>query len=164
VSTVEASVEVDVPISTAYNQWTQFESFPHFMNGVQEIRQVDDTHNHWVVRVGGMRREFDTEITEQRPDERISWRTIGGDVQQAGNVSFEPLDEQHTRLTIQLSWDPEGLAEKAGSAVGLDTRQVKADAERFKDFIEDRNGETGAWRGEVGPHTATDTSPGRDPM
>jgi uncharacterized membrane protein len=173
VSTVEASVEVDVPIDTAYNQWTQFESFPQFMNGVEQVVQVDDLHNHWVVRVGGVRREFDTEITEQRPDERISWRSVGGDVQQAGNVSFERMDETHTRVTIQLGWDPVGLAEKAGSAVGLDTHQVKADAQRFKDFIEDRNSPTGAWRGEVGPQAQAqaqaqaqtqDRLAGRDPM
>jgi uncharacterized membrane protein len=162
VSTVEASVEVAVPVDTAYNQWTQFESFPHFMNGVEHVRQVDDLHNHWVVSVGGVRREFDTEITEQRPDERISWKTVAGDVQQAGNVSFERMDDTHTRITIQLGWEPEGLAEKAGSAIGLDSRQVKADAERFKQFIEERNTETGAWRGEAGPQTAM-RSAGTDP-
>jgi len=153
VNTVEASVEVAVPIDTAYNQWTQFESFPRFMSGVTEVRQLDDLHNHWVVEVGGVRREFDTEITEQRPDERISWTSVGGDVRQAGNVSFQRMDETHTRVTVQLEWEPEGLAEKAGGAVGLDTWQVKTDAERFKDFIEGRNTETGAWRGEVGPQT-----------
>jgi uncharacterized membrane protein len=163
VSTVEATVEVDVPIDTAYNQWTQFESFPQFMEGVEAVRQIDDLHNHWVVSVGGVRREFDTEITEQRPDERISWQTVGGDVQQAGNVSFERMDANHTRVTVQMEWEPEGLAEKAGSTMGLDSRQVKADAERFKDFIEHRTTETGAWRGEVGPQTER-TSEGYDPM
>lgn len=149
-STVEASVEVAVPIDRAYNQWTQFESFPLFMAGVKQVVQLDNRHNQWVVSVGGVQREFETEITEQRPDERISWKSVGGDVQQAGNVSFERMDETHTRVTIQLGWDPDGLAEKAGAAIGLDTRQVKADAERFKDFIESRESETGAWRGEVG--------------
>jgi uncharacterized membrane protein len=165
VSTVEASVEVDVPITTAYNQWTQFESFPRFMDGVEEVRQLDDLHNRWVVTVGGVRREFDTEITEQRPDERISWKSVGGDLRQAGNVSFERMDAEHTRVTVQLAWEPEGVAEKAGSTMGLDTRQVKADAERFKQFIEERNTETGAWRGEAGPQTQTQTRPtGYDPM
>jgi len=151
-STVEASVDVDVPVTTAYNQWTQFESFPKFMDGVEQVSQLDDTHNHWVVKVVGARREFDTEITEQVPDQRICWRTVGGDVQQGGNVSFERLDADHTRVKIQLSWTPEGLVEKTGGAVGLDTMQVKADAERFKSFIEDRNTETGAWRGQVDPN------------
>jgi uncharacterized membrane protein len=163
VSTVEASVEVDVPITTAYNQWTQFESFPRFMDGVEEVRQLDDLHNRWVVTVGGVRREFDTEITEQRPDERISWKSVGGDLRQAGNVSFERMDAEHTRVTVQLEWEPEGVAEKAGSTVGLDTRQVKADTERFKEFIEHHSTETGAWRGEVGPQTEV-SSEGRDPM
>ena len=155
-SFVEASVDVDVPVKTAYNQWTQFESFPRFMNGVQEVRQLDDLHNHWVVDVSGVRREFDTEITEQRPDERISWKTVGGDVRQMGNVSFERLDAGHSRVTVQLEWEPQTMAEKTGSTVGLDTRQVRADAERFKHFIEHRNAETGAWRGEVGPQTETE--------
>ncbi|NUP51877.1 MAG: SRPBCC family protein [Catenulispora sp.] len=154
-SLVEASVDVDVPVTMAYNQWTQFESFPEFMNGVEQVRQLDNLHNHWVLDVSGVRREFDTEITEQRPDERISWKTVGGDLQQIGNVSFERLDETHSRVTVQLEWEPEGLAEKTGSAVGLDTRQVRADAERFKHFIEHRNAETGAWRGEIGPQTET---------
>ncbi|MFD0636548.1 SRPBCC family protein [Catenulispora yoronensis] len=162
-STVEASVEVDVPVTVAYNQWTQFETFPHFMNGVEEVRQLDDLHNHWVVKVAGVRREFDTEITEQLPDQRISWHTVGGDLQQMGNVTFERLDDAHTRVTIQLDWDPKGVVEKVGSVVGADTTQVKADAERFKTYIEERNTETGAWRGEVGPHTGRGSS-SIDPM
>jgi len=163
-STVEASVEVDVPVGMAYNQWTQFESFPQFMDGVEEVRQLDDLHNHWVVKVGGVRREFDTEITEQRPDERICWQTVGGDLQQAGNVTFDRLDANHTRVTIQLEWEPEGLAEKTGSTVGLDTRQVRSDAEHFKHFIENRTMETGAWRGEVGPDGPTGSPAAPDPM
>jgi uncharacterized membrane protein len=165
-SFVEASVDVDVPVKTAYNQWTQFESFPYFMSGVQEVTQLDDRHNHWVVDISGVRREFDTEITEQRPDERISWKTVGGDMRQMGNVSFERLDAEHSRVTVQLEWEPQTMAEKTGSAVGLDTRQVRADAERFKHFIEHRNAETGAWRGEVGPQTQTEptSQTGIDPM
>ncbi|MEZ0112122.1 putative membrane protein [Catenulispora sp. EB89] len=150
-STVEATVEVDVPVSTAYNQWTQFESFPHFMSGVAAVRQLDDLHNHWTIEVGGVRREFETVITEQLPDQLIRWQTVGGDIQQAGNVSFERLDDRHTRVTVELAWEPQGLAETVGSAVGLDTMQVKVDAARFKSFIEERNTETGAWRGEVAP-------------
>ncbi|GAA2015594.1 SRPBCC family protein [Catenulispora yoronensis] len=165
-STVEAAVEVDVPISTAYNQWTQFTSFPQFMNGVEEVRQLDDTHNHWVVKVGGVRREFDTEITQQLPDRLICWQTVGGDVRQVGNVGFERLDDEHTRVVVQMEWTPDGLAEKLGSTVGLDTRQVKADVERFKTFIEHRNTETGAWRGEVGPQAPQAREAGfrQDPM
>jgi len=150
-STVETTIEVDVPVSTAYNQWTQFESFPHFMSGVAAVRQLDDLHNHWIIEVGGVRREFETVITEQLPDRLIRWQTVGGDIQQAGNVSFERLDDRHTRVTVELAWEPQGLAETVGSAVGLDTMQVKADAARFKSFIEERNTETGAWRGEVAP-------------
>lgn len=163
-NTVEASVEVGVPVGTAYNQWTQFESFPRFMGGVEAVRQIDDVYNHWVIKVGGVRREFDTEITEQLPDRRISWQTVAGDVQQLGNVSFERLDEDHTRVTVQLSWQPDGLAEKVGGAVGIDTMQVKADTKRFKDFIEDRTTETGAWRGEVGPQGQGGSMRQHDPM
>ena len=147
-STVTESVDVHVPVHTAYNQWTQFESFPHFMNGVEAIRQIDDRHLHWVTKVAGVKREFDTEITEQHPDERIAWKSTGGP-KHAGVVTFHRLGEQDTRVTIQLDWEPEGVTEKVGSAVGADDRQVKADAKRFKEFIEHRGSETGAWRGDV---------------
>src|SRR4051794_19137299 len=148
-STVTESVDVHVPIHTAYNQWTQFESFPHFMSGVETISQLDDKRTHWVTKVAGVQREFDAEITEQHPDERIAWKSTGGDTKHAGVVTFHRLGDQDTRVTIQLEWDPEGLTEKVGSAVGVDDRQVKADAKRFKQFIEERGSETGAWRGEV---------------
>jgi uncharacterized membrane protein len=148
-STVTESVDVHVPVHTAYNQWTQFESYPHFMNGVEAISQIDDRRTHWVTKVGGVKREFDAEITEQHPDERIAWKSTGGDTKHAGVVTFHRLGDQDTRVTIQLEWEPEGLTEKVGSAVGVDDRQVKADAKRFKQFIEERGGETGAWRGEV---------------
>ena len=148
-STVTESVDVHVPVHTAYNQWTQFESFPHFMSGVETIRQIDDRRTHWVTKVGGVKREFDAEITEQHPDERIAWKSTGGDTKHAGVVTFHRLDDDRTRVTIQLDWEPEGLAEKVGSAVGVDSHQVKADAKRFKEFIESRGSETGAWRGDV---------------
>jgi uncharacterized membrane protein len=119
------------------------------MNGVESIRQVDEKHTHWVTKVAGVKREFDAEITEQHPDERIAWKSTGGETKHAGVVTFHRLGDQDTRVTIQLEWDPEGLAEKVGSAVGADDRQVKADAKRFKEFIEDRGRETGAWRGDV---------------
>jgi uncharacterized membrane protein len=119
------------------------------MNGVEAIRQIDDRRTHWVTKVGGVKREFDAEITEQHPDERIAWKSTGGDTKHAGVVTFHRLGDQDTRVTIQLEWDPDGLAEKVGSVVGVDDRQVKADAKRFKEFMEERGSETGAWRGEV---------------
>jgi uncharacterized membrane protein len=148
-STVTESVDVHVPVHTAYNQWTQFESFPHFMEGVESIRQLDDRHTHWVTKVAGARREFDAEITEQHPDERIAWKSTSGDTKHAGVVTFHRLGDSDTRVTIQLDWEPQGLTEKVGSAVGVDDRQVKADAKRFKEFIEERGQETGEWRGDV---------------
>ena len=146
---VVKSVDVHVPIHTAYNQWTQFESFPAFMNGVESVTQLDDRHTHWVTKIGGVRREFDAEITEQHPDNRIAWKSVGGDTRHAGVVTFHRLNDNDTRVTVQMEWQPEGLAEKAGSAVGVDDMQVKADTERFKKFIEERGAETGQWRGDV---------------
>jgi uncharacterized membrane protein len=143
------SVDVHVPIRTAYNQWTQFESFPAFMNGVESVTQLDDRHTHWVTKIGGVRREFDAEITEQHPDDRIAWKSVGGDTRHAGVVTFHRLNDNDTRVTVQMEWQPEGIAEKAGSAVGVDDMQVKADTERFKKYIEDRGAETGQWRGDV---------------
>jgi uncharacterized membrane protein len=141
---------VAVPIRTAYNQWTQFESFPNFMQGVESVNQVDDTHTHWRVKVGAAEREFDATITEQLPDERIAWKSTGG-TKHAGVVTFHRLSDDETRVTAQLDWDPEGIVEKAGSALGMDDRRVKEDLKRFKEFIEQRGPEheTGAWRGEV---------------
>lgn len=148
-SQVQETIEVDVPIRTAYDQWTQFESFPQFMDGVESITQLDETHNHWVTKIGGVTREFDTEITEQHPDERVAWRSVGGETEHAGVVTFHRLDDTKTRVMIQIDWDPSGAAEKVGAAVGADDMQVKADAKRFKSFIESRGQETGAWRGDV---------------
>ncbi|WP_433604695.1 SRPBCC family protein [Dactylosporangium sp. CA-139114] len=153
-STVTETIDVHVPVQTAYDQWTQFESFPQFMSGVESIRQVDDRHTHWVTKVGGVRREFDAEITEQRPDERIAWKSTDGDTRHAGVVTFHRLGDTDTRVTVQLDWQPQGLTEKAASAVGADSMQVKADTRRFKEFIEQRGTETGAWRGEV-PRTGS---------
>jgi uncharacterized membrane protein len=148
-SSVQESVDVAVPVSVAYNQWTQFESFPQFMEGVESITQLDDTRNHWVTKVGGVTREFDTKITEQHPDERVAWTSVEGEVHHAGVVTFHRLSEDSTRVTIQIDWEPEGLVEKAGSALQIDDRQVKADAKRFKEFMEKRGSETGAWRGDI---------------
>jgi uncharacterized membrane protein len=147
-ASVTESVDVAVPVSTAYNQWTQFESFPQFMGGVDKITQIDTTHNHWVTTIGGVTREFDTEVTEQHPDERVAWKSTDG-TSHAGVVTFHRLNDANTRVTVQLDWQPSGVVEKAGSVLGVDDRQVKADLARFKEFIEKQGGETGAWRGDV---------------
>lgn len=147
-ASVTKSIDVSVPISTAYNQWTQFESFPHFMGGVESITQTDDLHSHWVTKIGGVTREFDTEITEQHPDERVAWKSTDGTTH-AGVVTFHRLDEGLTKVTVQLDWEPEGLIEKAGALVGVDDHQVSADLDRFKTYIEGQGYEDGAWRGNV---------------
>jgi uncharacterized membrane protein len=148
VASVTESIDVDVPVSTAYNQWTQFESFPEFMGGVDAINQLDDTHLHWTTSIGGVSREFDTEITEQHPEERVAWTSTDGTTH-AGVVTFHRLSESTSRVTAQIDWSPEGMVEKAGSALGFDDRQVKSDLARFKEFIESRGAESGAWRGDV---------------
>jgi len=149
-STIERSIEVDVPVSTAYNQWTQFEEFPRFMEGVESVRQSDDRHLHWVADIAGVRREWDAEITEQHPDERVAWRATGG-TQNAGVVTFHRLDADRTKIMLQLEVDPEGFVEQAGDRLGFVSRRAASDLERFKEYIEDRGRETGAWRGDVPP-------------
>ncbi|HWU29785.1 MAG TPA: SRPBCC family protein [Microbacterium sp.] len=143
------TVDVDVPVRVAYDQWTQFESFPDFLEEVVSITQVDDTRNHWVVEVGGVRREFDTEITEQHPDDRVAWRSVGGETAHAGVVTFHRLTDDSSRVTVQIDWKPEGLAEMVGSMAGLASHAVRKDLGNFKDFIENRSRATGAWRGDV---------------
>ncbi len=147
-STIEQSIEVDVPVSTAYNQWTQFESFPRFMEGVDEIRQISDTRNHWITEIAGVKREFDTEITEQHPDERIAWKAVDG-ADHAGVVTFHRIAEGKTKIMLQMDFAPEGLAEQVGDKLGVVKTRTKGDLERFKDFMESRGTETGAWRGDV---------------
>jgi uncharacterized membrane protein len=147
-STIEQSIEVAVPVRAAYNQWTQFEEFPRFMEGVEEVRQLDDTHLHWRTTVGGREQEFDAQITEQRPDERIAWTATQG-VEQAGVVTFHRVDDGRTKVMLQLDAEPEGAVEKVGDALGVLKRRVKGDLERFKELIEARGAESGAWRGEV---------------
>jgi uncharacterized membrane protein len=147
-ATIEESIEVDVPVMTAYNQWTQFEEFPQFMDGVEEVRQLDATHLHWVVSHKGQRHEFDAEVSEQRPDERVAWRTVDGK-SHAGVVTFHRLDENRCKVTVQMDWEPEGMLETLGAALGSDDRRVKEDLVRFKELIERRGAESGAWRGEV---------------
>jgi uncharacterized membrane protein len=145
---VEKSIDVHVPVTTAYNQWTQFESFPQFMEGIKEVRQIDDTHLHWTAKIGGKEVEWDAEITEQIPDERIAWRSTGGR-KHAGVVTFHRIDDSTTRVMLQLEAEPEDFLEKVGDMLGVFERRVEGDLKRFKEFIESRGQETGAWRGEV---------------
>ena len=147
-SQIEESIEVNVPVQTAYNQWTQFEEFPRFMKGVQEVRQLDDTHLHWVAEIGGRKHEWDAEITEQKPDERVAWKSTDGK-KNAGVVTFHRLSETSCKVMAQMDFEIEGIVEKIGSAVGADDRRVKDDLESFKELIEKRGRESGAWRGEV---------------
>lgn len=148
-ASITQSIDVDVPVTTAYNQWTQFEEFPQFLSFVDAITQVDDVTNRWSVTIGGVQREFVTKITEQHPDERVAWNSVGGEVDHAGVVTFHRLSDVSTRVTVQLDWEPEGLREKLGAAFGIDDHAVKKDLDNFKEFIESRGGETGAWRGDV---------------
>ena len=146
--TIKETIEVNVPVSTAYNQWTQFADFPKFMDGVKSVEQLDDTHLRWVAEVGGQSRDWQAEIVEQVPEQRIAWRATDGDGPN-GLVSFEPLGEDTTLVTVEMSYEPEGMKEQLGAKVGLDSRQVGADLERFKQLVETTGAETGAWRDEV---------------
>jgi len=143
------TVDVEVPVTVSYNQWTQFEEFPQFLSFVKEITQQDDTHNHWTVNIAGGERQFDTVITEQLPDERIAWTSTGGEVDHAGVVTFHKLAPTETRVTVQLDWEPTGLFEKLGSAVGVGGHAVKKDLKNFKEYIESEGHPDGAWRGDV---------------
>ena len=147
-ATVEKSIEVTQPIRTVYNQWTQFEEFPQFMKGVEKVVQLDDTHLRWTAEIGGVRREWDAEIVRQEPDRLVSWRATSGE-QNAGQVSFEPLAPDRTRVTLRLDFQPDDVVEKAGTALGIVQKRAEADLERFSEFIESRGTETGAWRGTV---------------
>lgn len=154
--TVEEGVEVAVPVSTAYNQWTQFEKFPRFMEGVEEVRQLDDIHLHWRAKIAGVEREWEAEITEQSPDERVAWTSTAGS-HTAGVVTFHRLDDHKSKVMLQLEFDPEGLLETAGDALGLVKRRAKGDLEQFKMFIETLGEETGAWRDGVAPHPVSES-------
>jgi uncharacterized membrane protein len=146
--TVEEQIEVEVPVSTAYNQWTQFEEFPKFMEGVERVEQLDDTLLHWVGNVAGKRAEWDAKILEQEPDRKISWRSVGGKPTE-GTVLFEPAGPSKTKVRLQMRYQPEGIREKVGSVAGFDKRRIRGDLERFQELVERRGEETGAWRGEV---------------
>ena len=158
-STVEKSVEVEVPIRTAYDQWTQFESFPEFMEGVEQVRQLDDTTTHWKTEIGLAEREFDARITEQQPDTVVAWEAVG-EARHTGRVRFDKLNDNATRVTVSMYWDPQGFTEKAADALNIVDSRIEGDLKRFKDFIETRGRETGAWRGEIsgGTETTPDTS------
>ena len=147
---VQDSIEVQVPVQTAYNQWTQFEEFPKFMGGIASVQQLDDAHVKWVAEVAGESREWTTEIVDQQPDQRIAWKTVDGEVRNDGIVTFEPLGENATRVDVEMDVEGESGAENmAGDLLGIVQSQVRGDLERFKELIENRGEETGAWRGEV---------------
>jgi uncharacterized membrane protein len=147
-SMVEVSIDVDVPVRTAYNQWTQFEEFPRFMRSVQEVRQLDDEHLHWKASVAGKDKEWDAEITEQVPDERIAWRSTSGPMN-AGVVTFDKIAEGRTRVTLRMTYGPESLDEKIGDALGIVKLEARSNLKNFKELIEGRGAETGQWRGTV---------------
>jgi len=145
---VQKSIEVDVPIGMAYNQWTQFEEFPRFMQGVEEVRQLSPTRLYWRAEIFGKAKEWEAEIYEQLPDQRISWRSTAG-APNTGSVQFEKLGENRTRVSLSLSYEPESAMEKVGDALGILSFRIRGDLERFKEFIEKQGAETGAWRGQV---------------
>jgi len=148
-TTIEQSIDLDVPVRAAYDQWTRFEEFPQFMKGVEEIQQLDDRHLHWVAELGGTRHEWDAEITEQQPDERVAWRNTDGK-DNAGVVTFHKLSDTSSRVMVQIDFVPEGIKEKVGAAINAPDRQVKGDLERFKELVEAKGGPNeGGWRGEV---------------
>lgn len=157
-TTIEEEIEVAVPVSTAYNQWTQFEEFPRFMDGVDEVRQLDDTLLHWAATVAGKHAEWDAKIIEQEPDRRITWESTDGR-RIRGTVSFEEAGPARARVQLRMTYSPEGLTEKVGSAVGLDNRRVRGDLQRFRELIESQQLETGAWRGEIHSGVETSTDP-----
>jgi uncharacterized membrane protein len=148
ISTIERSLEVDVPVRTAYNQWTQFEEFPRFMQGVERVQQLDDTRLHWHADIGFKNKEWDAEIVDQVPDQRVAWRSTSGALN-GGVVSFMPIGASRTQVTLSLYYAPEGFIEQTGDTLGLVSRRVEGDLERFKQFIESRGTETGGWRGEI---------------
>jgi uncharacterized membrane protein len=163
VATVTQSIDLDVPIRMAYDQWTQFEEFPRFMEGIREVRRLDDVHLHWVAEIGGRVAQWDAEITEQRPDECVAWRSTSGK-QNSGVVRFEPLGTEQTRITVEIEHDPDGMLESVGAAVGADDRRVRRELERFRDLLEDRDASSDAWRARIGEGNVRPepASPGMD--
>ncbi|MFO7690035.1 MAG: SRPBCC family protein [Cryobacterium sp.] len=143
------NVDVNVPIDVAYSQWTQFESFPHFLAYVKSVERLDDTRTHWTVKISGVEREFDAVITDKRPDERVAWTSTSGDLDHTGVITFHRLDIDETRVTVQLDWSTDGLAEKLGAALGIDDHVIKKDLKQFKSFVENPLNRDGGWRGDV---------------
>lgn len=160
--TQSKTIDVERPVRTVYNQWTQFESFPEFMSGVDSVRQLDDRHVHWEVSFGGVRRAFDAVITAELPDQGIAWESQDGPYQR-GVVAFEPLGPDQTRVRLSMDFDPEGFTESVGDALGFVGRQIDEDLERFKKFIESRGVETGSWRGSISDPRAQWQPPGGPP-
>ena len=147
-STIERSIEVNVPVRTAYNQWTQFEEFPRFMAGVKDVKQLDDRQLHWKAEISGLEKEWDAEIIEQTPDQRIAWTSRGG-FMNGGVVTFHRLSDARSMVMLQMWYDPQGFLENTGDALGIVSSRIQGDLERFKEFIEQRGHETGSWRGQV---------------
>lgn len=164
---VEKSIEVDAPLNRVYNQWTQFEDFPRFMQGIEQVEQLDDKRLHWVAEIGGKRKEWDAEIFEQVPDQKIAWRSTSG-AANAGIVSFQPIAASRTQVTVRMEYAPEGTIENVGAALGAVGTRIEGDLKRFRDFIQSHIQETGAWRGEIhsgrvestGSGTSPESSPG----
>ena len=150
-SSIIETIEVAVPVSTAYNQWTQFEDFPQFMASVQEIRQIDDKHLHWKANVAGEQKEWDAEITEQIPDNRIAWRSVTG-VKNGGVVTFHKISDTVTRIALQMDYEPEGALETLGDALGAVRLEARSNLANFKELLEKRGSETGGWRGKIDQH------------
>jgi len=145
---ITKSIIINVPVTMAYNQWTQFEEFPHFMEGVVQVTQIDDTTLHWVAEIGGRREEWEARITEQSPDEKIAWRSESG-AMNSGVVTFQPINASQTKISLEIEYNPSGVVETVGDMMGYVSRQVEANLRRFKEFIESRDRESGAWRGKV---------------
>jgi len=148
---IRKSIEVDLPVSTVYNQWTQFEEFPRFMEGVKRVTQLDEKRLHWVAEIGGKEKEWEARITEQIPDRRIAWQSEAGEFT-AGVVSFEPLGSNRTRVMLEMVYDPKGVVENMADKLGIVSQRIENDLKRFKEFIESRGRETGAWRGTIQEH------------
>ncbi len=149
-SQVREQIDVDVPVRVAYNQWTQFESFPEFMDGIKQVHQIDDRHLHWVADIAGKHEEWDAEITHQEPDKQIAWSSTSG-ARNAGAVKFQPLGPDRTQIELEMMTQPASATEKVGDALGFDDMTIKKDLRKFKEFIESRGSATGAWRGEIEP-------------
>jgi len=159
VATIEKSIDVGVPVSVAYDQWTQFEEFPQFMDGIVEVKQLDDTHLHWVADIDGERKEWKAEVIEQEPDRVVAWRSVEG-LENSGRVEFEPIDSG-TRVSVAMQYDAEGVKESIGALFGVDGRQVANDLESFRELVEAREVPTGAWRGTVESGDVVDSDPAR---